>query len=93
METKVSRNITCIFSLSLSLSISSDSPQRRSPNSGSISHRRRHLDQIGFVEVGDDSGDEILVMGLDKGEVFVGKERLFSRVLKISVADLRVVSE
>ena len=45
------------------------------------------------MEVGDDSGDEILVMGLDKGEVFVGKERLFSRVLKISVADLRVVSE
>ncbi|KAL0899942.1 hypothetical protein Bca101_083903 [Brassica carinata] len=53
-----------------------------------------NLDQLGFVVVstGDESGGDIKVVGLDKGEVFVAKERFFSRVLKISVqpvSDLR----
>ncbi|KAF3585013.1 hypothetical protein F2Q69_00031218 [Brassica cretica] len=41
-------------------------------------------DQLGLVVVSI-SGDDIRVMGLDKGEVFVAKERFFSRVLKILV--------
>ncbi|KAJ0264377.1 Uncharacterized protein HA466_0027430 [Hirschfeldia incana] len=46
-----------------------------------------NLDQLGFVVVstGNESGGDIKVMGLDKGEVFVAKERFFSRVLKILV--------
>ncbi|KAF2558710.1 hypothetical protein F2Q68_00017362 [Brassica cretica] len=43
-----------------------------------------NLDQLGFVVVSV-SGDDIRVMGLDKGEAFVAKERFFSRVLKILV--------
>ncbi|CAH8302124.1 unnamed protein product [Eruca vesicaria subsp. sativa] len=51
-----------------------------------------NLDQLGFVVIS--SCDGIQVMGLDKGEVFVAKERFFSRILKISVqpvSDLRLV--
>uniref|UniRef100_A0A0D3CIY2 Uncharacterized protein n=1 Tax=Brassica oleracea var. oleracea TaxID=109376 RepID=A0A0D3CIY2_BRAOL len=52
-------------------------------------------DHLGLVVVSV-SGDDIRVMGLDKGEVFVAKERFFSRVLKILVqpsGDLRVHNE
>ncbi|CAN7000664.1 unnamed protein product [Brassica rapa subsp. trilocularis] len=54
-----------------------------------------NLDQLGFVVVSV-SGDDIRVMGLDKDEAFVAKERFFSRVLKISVqpsSDLRVCND
>ncbi|KAF3584241.1 hypothetical protein F2Q69_00031221, partial [Brassica cretica] len=66
--------------------------ERSSPNSGSISHRRRHLDQIGFVEVstGDDSGDGIRVMGLDKVHWYSVKYQTGSELI-LDVSSLKAV--